>query len=263
MKKAIFFDIDGTLFVFGKPVPESTIKAIQELRKNGHLVFVCTGRCRVMIPEDPILKMGFDGIIGACGVYGEYEGKVIFDEEIPKELIKKTLEKLKKYHIIPIFEGNKNLYYQSSGQNEREKHRLEISVEKQVPDNLLKVEDYQENMEISKWSVIVRKEEAEAFFEDFSEDFDEQRHTEETAELLIKGESKGKGILRMCEYLGIDRKDTIGFGDSINDVEMLDTCGYSVAMGDGMQVAKDHADYVTDTLENDGIYKACKHLGLI
>ena len=82
---------------------------------------------------------------------------------------------------------------------------------------------------------------------------------------LIAGSSK---ILYGCEpvsytHLGIDVKDTYAFGDSANDVDMLEFAGVGVAMGDGTDVAKEHADYVTRGLHEDGIYHALKHFALI
>ena len=77
-RKAVFFDVDGTLFKQGKNVPKSTIRAIAKIRENGHLAFVCTGRSRVMVPKTPILDIGFDGVVAACGMYADYQGKLLF-----------------------------------------------------------------------------------------------------------------------------------------------------------------------------------------
>ena len=61
--KAVFFDIDGTLFIEKQGVPASTVEAITKIRENGHKAFICTGRSRAMIPQTPILDIGFDGIV--------------------------------------------------------------------------------------------------------------------------------------------------------------------------------------------------------
>ena len=45
MVKAIFFDIDGTLISFKThKIPQSTIKALNELHNKGIKLFICTGR---------------------------------------------------------------------------------------------------------------------------------------------------------------------------------------------------------------------------
>ena len=63
--------------------------------------------------------------------------------------------------------------------------------------------------------------------------------------------------------MGADLKDTFAFGDSRNDLEMLEAAGVAVVMGNGSKEAKEAADYVTTDLDEDGIWNACKHFGLI
>ena len=51
-------------------------------------------------------------------------------------------------------------------------------------------------------------------------------------------------------------------GDSENDLPMLEYADISVAMGNGVKEVKEKADYVTDKIDNDGLYKAFKNLKL-
>ena len=101
-RKAVFFDIDGTLLVLGKPVLQSTIDAIRKIRENGHLAFICTGRSRVMVPQTPILDIGFDGIVGACGMYGEFQGKEVFRYSLRVKQLEEIISLLRKYGIMYI-----------------------------------------------------------------------------------------------------------------------------------------------------------------
>lgn len=82
-------------------------------------------------------------------------------------------------------------------------------------------------------------------------------------EIVPKGFNKATGIQEICRLLGIAHEDTYSFGDSTNDLDMLAYTAHSVAMGDGMQEAKDAAEYVTSPLREDGILKACEHYGLV
>lgn len=263
MKKAVFFDIDGTLLEMGKPVLESTVSTIRKLRENGHLAFICSGRARVMIPEDPILEIGFDGVISACGMHGEYENQTIFSEELPPALIEETLNRLEKYHAIVVMEGNDNLYYSRKMMESREKHWFEKAVEKALPDNFLAIEDHFPNLRISKWSSVIAEEEEETFYQEFSDRYEVLRHENLVGEFVAKGHSKGNGIRRMCDHLGVGMEQTVAIGDSVNDVEMLRACAVGVAMGNSSQIAIENADFVTKEIGEHGIEYACRHLGLI
>lgn len=101
MKYAIFVDVDGTLLDNKQQIPESAVYVIQNARKNGHYVFLNTGRCKAELFES-ILDVGFDGIIYSSGGYIEYEGQCIrhltFDENDIQSLIQ-------------YFEKNKIGYY--------------------------------------------------------------------------------------------------------------------------------------------------------
>lgn len=82
-------------------------------------------------------------------------------------------------------------------------------------------------------------------------------------EIVPKGFNKATGIQEICRLLSIAHENTYSFGDSTNDLDMLEYTAHSAAMGDGMQQAKDAADFVTAPLMEDGIYKACEHYGLL
>jgi hydroxymethylpyrimidine pyrophosphatase-like HAD family hydrolase len=67
MKKAVFFDIDGTLWNYKMQIPQSTVSAIRKLRENGHYAFICSGRSRSNIQSPDLLGIGFDGVVASCG----------------------------------------------------------------------------------------------------------------------------------------------------------------------------------------------------
>ena len=71
------------------------------------------------------------------------------------------------------------------------------------------------------------------------------------------------GIKRYLELTGIRREEIIAFGDAENDLDMIQYAGIGVAMGNAKEAVKEVADYVTDDIDDDGIEKALKHLGLI
>ena len=82
-------------------------------------------------------------------------------------------------------------------------------------------------------------------------------------EMIQKGYSKATGIHFLCEYMGKTLEDCYSFGDSENDRAMLEAVPNSIAMGNAQESIKNTCAYVTEDVENHGIYKAMKHFGLI
>lgn len=79
----------------------------------------------------------------------------------------------------------------------------------------------------------------------------------------VKDINKANAIQHLLDYLKADVTDTIAFGDAKIDIPMLEFCAYGIAMGNGGTEIKEIADYNTDSVENDGLWKAFKYLKLI
>ena len=110
-RKIVFFDIDGTLIdEHTLIIPESAKKALKEMRSNGHLAFINTGRTACQI-ESLKSKLEFDGFICGCGTYVEYEDKVLLHKSLGNELTSKLVKALKKYHIDGVLESIDGVYY--------------------------------------------------------------------------------------------------------------------------------------------------------
>ena len=75
-------------------------------------------------------------------------------------------------------------------------------------------------------------------------------------ELINRKFHKGTAVRRLCEYLGIPLENTVAFGDSMNDLEMLETAGLGICMGGGSPALQSAADEVCPPREEDGLYRA-------
>ena len=82
-------------------------------------------------------------------------------------------------------------------------------------------------------------------------------------ELINRKFDKGTGIKAICDHLGCTLADTIGFGDSDNDLQMTDVAGISVCMANGSETLKKRCDRIAPSVYEDGIAKEFKALGLI
>ena len=82
-------------------------------------------------------------------------------------------------------------------------------------------------------------------------------------EVMPKGTNKGTGLAAICADAGIDVSEAIAFGDSYNDIYMIQTAGLGIAMGNAEEAVKEAADRVTADCDHDGIAAALKELAII
>lgn len=259
-RKALFFDIDGTIWDIHNHIPESTRTAIRELRENGHLAFLNSGRTRAYIQNPDLLSLGFDGIVSGCGTMIEHDGKTIFYREIENAFLADTIRLIRSYGFRPILEGPEHLYFDDEDFAD-DFYGKKLKAE--MGDRLRTIKGEWGNWNVSKFSCATDGADLEGCQKALAEDFDFMIHTSSVVEVVPKGFHKGTGIRKVCELIGMDIADTFAVGDSINDLGMLACAGTSIVMGNGADKAKAAADYVTSTLHEDGIYKACRHFGLI
>lgn len=263
MKKALFFDIDGTIWDENHYIPNSTREAFCRMKERGHYLFISSGRTRVFIPDKELMPLGFDGILAGCGTYGEFQGEVMFYHRIPQEEICRVNDFLRSVDAAYILEGRHFLYM------DEERFPKESVFPQKIKESmgakLIRVTGNERQLEVSK------------FCANYLQEAKKQKELERVLglgytvihrggdfmEIVPKGFNKATGIQEICRLLGIAHEDTFSFGDSTNDLDMLKYTAHSVAMGDGMQEAKDAAEYVTSPLGKDGIYKACEHYGLL
>lgn len=258
--KAIFFDIDGTLWDEKLQIPDSTREAFRLLHENGHLTFLCSGRTRAFIQDENLFSLGFDGIVAGCGTYIEKDGKVLFYKRIEPGLLKRTLDVLGPYRYPLVFEGRDSLFVDADTfANEPFLKFLEDS----VPDHLMPITGNEGNIEASKLSIDLRGRECREVIESLSDEYDIIYHGTDFVELVPKDYSKATGIAKTCEKLQIAHEDTYAFGDSMNDYDMIHYVQNGIVMGNGLDEVKAIADYVTSELHEDGIFNGLRHYRLI
>lgn len=258
--KALFFDIDGTLWDRHNRIPQSTITAIAKARANGHKTFICSGRSRGYIQNPDLLGIGFDGIVSGCGTMIEMDGETIFARDIPAPLAVTTVETVRRYGFRPILEGREYLYMDES---EFGNDPYGQKLFRELKDRRKPIDSLWGQWSLSKISCATDGCDTEECFALLKEHFDMIVHNSAVVEMVPHGYNKGTGLKHACELLGIDVKDSIAIGDSVNDLDMFRMAGFAVAMGNGSDDAKAAADYVTADLHDDGIYKALSYLKLI
>lgn len=260
MGKILFFDIDGTLWDEEERIPESTKEALKKLRENGHRTFICSGRARSCICNPELLGAGFDGIVSGCGTMIEYQGETLFYHRMEAKEAIHMVEFVRGQGFEPLLEGRYHVYM------DKEFILKDVYTERlqsTLKDLILPLTENWGQWEISKCTVAGDRRDSTKAFAPTDDRFGYIVHSPSLVEIVPKGFHKGTGIRKVCELLHGDVADTFAFGDSANDMEMIRTAGTGIAMGNATADLKEAADYVTSSLENDGIWHACRHFGLI
>ena len=193
-KNVVFFDIDDTLYDVKIGVPDSTIKALKQLRENGDLAFICTGRSKSMI--FPFIKdLGFDGIIAGAGTYAEYDGRVLFRHDLNPGTGAKIVDELREYGFIPIPEGHDYIYYENKS-NWNEMYAAVYGLFMQhIADIMKEIPKNQEDMCVAKVSSVFDKDsDLEGAIRHFEKDYTVVNHNNFLLELIPIGCSKAEGI---------------------------------------------------------------------
>jgi Cof subfamily protein (haloacid dehalogenase superfamily) len=254
MIKALFFDIDGTLVSFKTHrIPDSTRKAIETVRSKGVKVFIATGRHFSVINN--LDDMTFDGYITMNGCYClQGDGNVIFKKSIEQSDVVRFIDYMQREKEFPclfVEEHTLSLNYI----DDEMQFLVDLLKQDTLPVNDL---DYYRDKELFQLT---------AFFKDSQEkemtrllpNSSFLRWYPSFADVIAKGVDKGVGIDQFCNYYGFSLDETMAFGDGGNDIEMLRHAGIGVAMGNATDNVKRAADYVTDSVDDDGILKALRH----
>lgn len=277
-KKLIFLDIDGTLTVPGSnEPPQSALDAIKAAQEKGHLVFLCSGRNPGML--EPLLKYDFDGVIACAGGYITVGDELIYDMPMPLEESQLAVEKLHEKGVFCTIEardgawGDENLgAFLDNAVGEDQKGNSEIERWRKALAGSLHIRPMSEYDGTPVYKVVImclhpeQLEPAREVLEDkynfCMQEIKDPYHRCLNGELINRKYDKGRAILRICEHLGVPVEDTIGFGDSMNDLEMIQTVGTSVCMDNGSDALKAISDIVCPSVEEDGMAKAFAQLGL-
>jgi len=256
MIRAAFFDIDGTLLSHKTlQVTQATIDAVKKLRQAGILCIVATGRHRTELEKLPLDELEFDG-------YLTLNGQLLLDGRknarygVPitgsaKELLLSLFEN----HTLPVLLLEQDRIYLNYVDAGVEQAQAAISTS--VPE----ISDYA-GAELYQ-ACLYLPEDGHPCLEMLQEQCVVTWWHSCGVDIVAKGGGKVAGIRRFLEETGIKREETIAFGDGHNDLEMLKFAGIGVAMGNGTEEVKQAADYVTASVDEDGVVKALTHFGLI
>lgn len=257
MGKIVFLDLDGTIISHEtNEVPESTIKAIELLKENGHIPVIATGRVPCLF-DGIDTRLGIDSFIAANGRIVEHKGETIRNQTMDKDVVKKLVRMAYDSGYDVAFENRDNYVLNSLMTDLPKKFNDIFHID--VP----RVEkDFHLHNEVHQIVMFYTEDDFKKFEQDFPT-LNFSYSNKYGVDVNEKGGMKDLGVKALLEYLDFPRKETVAVGDGFNDILMIEYCGIGVAMGNAKDAVKKHADIVADRVENDGLFKVLRELKLI
>lgn len=261
MKKLLFFDIDGTLVDDDTGcIPDSTIQAIANARKAGHLTFINTGRTWGNVDLE-IQKIGFDGFLCGCGTEIRYQGNVLFRKTVDPALCLQMRDLVRACHATPLYERSDTMFYDPYLPAPPAFSSLMRLYEqkKTMVQDLTGHTDFRFDKFVIWYDAAT---DLQRFRTGIAPYFDFIDRGYGFAEMVPHGCSKATAMQQLVSYLRMDMQDTIAFGDSLNDLPMMKAANVAVGMGNGTALHP-YVSFITKDIKEDGIYFAMKSLHLL
>lgn len=272
-RRAVFLDIDGTYAHHGV-VPSAHAAAVRAVRAAGHLVVLCTGRPKAMVPPH-MMVAGLDGFVGGAGAYVEVDGRVLADVRFPAELAARAVEVLDAHDAAYILEGPDALLARPGTDA-----RLAELFASRVPamarngrggaDILARLTMRADLSGASFGKVTCFDGEApiDVLVAEIGAQIAALPSSivelgDAAGELYLAGMHKAVGLRIAAEALGVALADVVAVGDGLNDVEMLEVAGTGVAIEGAHPAVLAVADRVAAGPERDGLVPLFAELGLL
>ena len=262
-----FFDIDGTLAWQDprgaqelpederdlSPYPnEAVSRAIRTFVANGNMAFICTGRTLSCI-HPRLLELPWSGVVCLAGGYAELDGHIVRNAAMSPGLLQRLAPYLEQSGEVIRFEGLDRIVRMSADAPDGDGYA------RTVGDAVTKLKHY------SAYKILMSTALANRIAQDKGIEpllcFNELEL--EVTEISPRECTKRTGIQAVLGALGPNHGTVYGIGDASNDVALMETVDVGIAMGNAPEFLKDKADYVTDSIDHDGVVTALEHFGLI
>ena len=261
--KLIAFDMDGTLLNSQKQITLGSIDMINRAFDEGKEVVLATGRCIAELKEylDQLPRLRYIVCVSGALVYDVHDNIVIYENAIPKEIIKSIFAETEKEEMM-IHILNKDSIVQKGCMQNMAYYGMGVYTElfHNVATEVDDLKKYYYNHEISadKINLYHHSTKGRTRTKDRLKGLDiVMADAEKTSvEISSKGTTKGTGLEMLCSHLNINMSETIAVGDADNDLDVLKRAGLSIAMGNANDKVKEICDVQVKDCDHEGCSEA-------
>ncbi|MBQ8168581.1 HAD family hydrolase [bacterium] len=256
MIKMVATDIDGTILNWDGEFSPRVVKCIQELNSKGVKVVLVTGRMHSSAV--PILnKLGLLTPIVSYqgGLVKDSNNVVLYQADLAINTAKQIIKWARKNNV------HLNLYLDDKLYVENDNETIKRYIKGKYVDytvcnfDNLKIEnvnkllaiDYTDPERVTSWVQELSSNHPDLYI---------VKSTPYFCEIGSNGAKKSLGVEFLANIWGIKKEEILAIGDQNNDIELLKAGGVAVAMGNATRELKKYANFVTDTVEEDGFVKA-------
>lgn len=258
--RMIVLDLDGTLTNSKKEITKRTKEALFEAQRRGIKVVLASGRPTygiVPLSEELELERYGSYILSFNGaqIRDEKTKEIIFRQTLPEQTIGQLIDLAEEHKVDFLTYENENIITNNS-KNQYVGVEAKIN---QMP--VVEIENMRQHITFPIPKILmVGHGEYMAMVEPkiqsvMNETLSVYRSEPFFLEVMPKGIDKAASLERLLAHTGIKREEMIACGDGFNDLSMIQFAGLGVAMKNAQEVVKQHADYITDSNDEDGVAK--------
>lgn len=258
----IALDMDGTLLTSDKKITAKTLETIEKAIEKGKHVVLSSGRAmdELKAYERELAVLSYGIMESGAIVYDFRKKENVYQAKVAPEMINKIMETAQlEDTMIQFFSEGHSITEQKKIANMRE---FEMEIYQPMFEKICWMVDdmhvyyEQEKPNVEKINIYHKDTESRLRTYERLKDLPLSFSFSEITSLEIspEGVSKGEGLKKLCEYLGISVEDTICVGDADNDLPILKTAGLAVAMGN----ANEQVKAVSDVIVSDNDHEGCR-----
>ena len=256
--KLLALDLDGTTLTDDKKIIPEVSSAIKKAKEAGYLVSILTGRmfaaavpfANAMNLDLPIVSM--NGTL----IADSHTGKILYERTLDGSCVREVLSSIEDAPVHKFIYEGENIrhsvkdpeilkYLKWWAVNIKEEKEFDIDSYGKIYQILL----IGETKILEKIAMNLNGD-TKCDITTFG--FPSPRYPLHFLEIKRPGDSKGKGLKFLCERYKVSRDEVLAVGDYVNDYELFDEAGLSIAVANAIDGLKERADIITTRTNEEG-----------